>query len=161
MGSLVFNTFGWVWSTWGISRRSRSRRRVGLGYLRLLQGSKICHPKMYPWPVDYCKLKTIKAQKTKEDILTLPLIALKNLENLLQNTAITWYICKESGIGVLGETLQSLEIRVYSVSHFLCVAQQTICLPSLCFPSSYECLPAFEVPNYHPTTSFSVFSWRW
>ena len=62
------------WSIWGISRRSRSRRRVGLGYLWLLQGSKLCHPKIY-LSQDYCKLKTIKAQKTKKDILTLPLIA--------------------------------------------------------------------------------------
>ena len=63
------------WSIWGISRRSRSRRRVGLGYLWLLQGNKLCHPKIYLSQVDYCKLKTIKAQKTKKDILTLPLIA--------------------------------------------------------------------------------------
>ena len=35
----------------------------------LLQGSKIIHPKMLLWHLDYFKLKTIKTQKKQEETL--------------------------------------------------------------------------------------------
>ena len=43
-------------------------------------GSKICHSKTSLWQADYFELKTIKAQKTQEEIVTLSLTTYKNLD---------------------------------------------------------------------------------
>ena len=55
-------------------------------------------------------------------------------------------ICKEYGLGVVGENYQGLEIRVRSVTHCLCMAQQTFLYQTFAFPSPCVCLP-IEVPK--------------
>ena len=50
------------------------KRREMTAFLNV-SGSKTCHPKMSLWHVDYFELKTIKAQKTQEEMLTFPLTA--------------------------------------------------------------------------------------
>ena len=71
--------------------------------------------------------------------LTLPKL-LKNLdEGPVPGTELSpEIICKEYGLRLVGETPQSLEIRVHSESHCLHMAQQAFIYQTFTFPSLCE-----------------------
>ena len=46
-----------------------------LGETHICGGNKTCYPQISLWHMDHFELKTIKAQKTQEELLTFPLAA--------------------------------------------------------------------------------------
>ena len=66
---------------------------------------------------------------------------------------------KDCGPGRLGETRQGLEIRVLSVSHYLCLAQQTFIYQTCVFLSPYE-LPSSPVKSQSTTPNKTSFVFK-
>ena len=67
-------------------------------------------------------------------------------------------LCKEHGLGCGWETHQDLEIRVHSVSHCLCTAQQTFIDQIFALPSPCELHSSSSKFQALPSISSFVFS---
>ena len=112
------------------------------------------------WPVDSSQLKTIKAQQDSGRNFDLPPNCLKNLDRQTVPRTEESPELSAKNMGYVWSGEQGLEVRVHSVSHCLCLAQQTFIKP-LPFHLHGNCLPPLWSPKPLPPTPSSVFSWRW
>ena len=124
-----------------------------------LQGSKICHPKIFIWYVYYFKLKIIKVQKTQEETLAFPQLPKKIFfdREPVPRTELPSEIFVKYMAWCGGETLKRLKSTLCTIVSAW--PRKHLFIKHLLFHLHVNFLPHLWNPKpLLPTPSF-VFSW--